>query len=70
VVEIFEHPKLKWSGSLESYDPCLLPQGVSKPPLTSCVNSNLLKIRKVRFGCLSPLGININSKKFQGHILE
>jgi hypothetical protein len=43
---------------LESYHPYLLPQEVSKTPITLGTYGSLPKIRKGRFGSLSPLGVN------------
>jgi hypothetical protein len=42
---------------LESYHPYLLPQEVSKTPITLGTYGSLPKIRKGRFGSLSPLGV-------------
>jgi hypothetical protein len=42
---------------LESYHPYLLPQEVSKTPITLDTYGSLPKIRKGHFGSLSPLGV-------------
>jgi hypothetical protein len=47
-----------WSGSLESYNPYLLPQKVSKNPKICCIYNSVPINAKSRFGCLGPLGIN------------
>jgi hypothetical protein len=46
---------------LESYHPYLLPQEVSKTPITLDTYGSLPKIRKGRFGSLSPLAVNIHA---------
>jgi hypothetical protein len=44
---------------LESYHPYLLPQEVSKTPVTLDTYGSLPKIKKGRFGSLSPLGVKL-----------
>jgi hypothetical protein len=48
---------------LESYHPYLEPQEVSKTPTTLGTYGSLPKIRKGRFGFLSPLGVNMHHLK-------
>jgi hypothetical protein len=50
-----------WNVSLESYHPYLLPQEVSKTPITLGTYNSLPKIRKGRFGSLSPLVVKLLS---------
>jgi hypothetical protein len=45
---------------LESYHLYLLPQEVSKTPITLGTYGSLPKIRKGRFGSLNPLGVNMS----------
>jgi hypothetical protein len=44
---------------LESYHPYLLPQEVLKTPTTLGTYGSVPKIRKGRFGCFMPLGVNV-----------
>jgi hypothetical protein len=53
-----------WAGlgkncCIDGYHPYLLPQEVSKTPITLGTYGSLPKIRKGRFGSLSPLGLNV-----------
>jgi hypothetical protein len=50
-------PNVTWNVSLESYHPYLLHQEVSRTPITLGTYGSLPKIRKGRFGSLSPLGV-------------
>jgi hypothetical protein len=52
------NPNATWNVSLESYHPYLQPEEVSKTPTTLGTYGSLPKIRKGRFGILSPLGVN------------
>jgi hypothetical protein len=53
------NPNATWNVSLESYHPYLQPQEVSKTPTTLGTYGSLPKIRKGRFGFLSPLGVKL-----------
>jgi hypothetical protein len=51
------NPNATWSISLESYNPYLQPQKVSKNPQVYCVHNTLPKSAKSHFGCLRPVGV-------------
>jgi hypothetical protein len=53
-------PNVAWNGSLESYHPYLLLKKVSKIPKIECIHSLLPKNAKSHFGCLGPLGVNLD----------
>jgi hypothetical protein len=50
-------PNAMCSISLESCNPYLQSQKVSKNPKIYCIHSSLLKSAKSHFGCLCPLGV-------------
>jgi hypothetical protein len=52
-------PNVTCTVTLESYNPYLHPQKVSKNPKIYCIHSSLPKNTKSRFGSLGPLGVNI-----------
>jgi hypothetical protein len=55
---------------LESYHPYLLPQEVSKTPITLGTYDSLPKIRKGHFGSLNPLGLNNNTTSMKGMVYK
>jgi hypothetical protein len=55
---------------LESYHPYLLPQEVSKTPITLGTYGSLPKIKKGRFGSLNPLGLNKNTTSMKDMVYK
>jgi hypothetical protein len=52
-------PNITCNGSLESYNPYLLPQKLSKNPQKNYNHSSLPKPAKSRFGLHCPLGVKV-----------